>query len=125
MYFGVRFQKTSRIREGKAYLFLAVLQYNLVPINWIADHEFTNYGVGLRITCNCKKMKHATSNWCLRRTALRYEGISKFPDWIYNEINNNKHSLRSNTKGYGGKTHYTDSQNSDTTAPSGRELYHL
>jgi hypothetical protein len=33
--------------------------------------------------------------------------------------------LRSNIKGYGGKTHQTDSQNSDTTAPSGRELYHL
>jgi hypothetical protein len=33
---------------------------------------------------------------------------------------NNKHSLRSN-----GKTHQTDSQNSDTTAPSGRELCHL
>jgi len=32
--------------------------------------------------------------------------------------------LRSNTKGYGGKTHYTDSQNSDTIAPSGRELYY-
>jgi hypothetical protein len=30
----------------------------------------------------------------------------KFPDWVDNEINNNnKHSLRSNTKGYGGKTH--------------------
>jgi hypothetical protein len=44
----------------------------------------------------------------------------------HNEINsNNKHSLRSNTKGYGGKTHYTDSQNSSTTAPSGRKLYHL
>jgi hypothetical protein len=29
-----------------------------------------------------------------------------FPDWVDNEINNNnKHSLRSNTKGYGGKTH--------------------
>jgi hypothetical protein len=28
-------------------------------------------------------------------------------------------------KGYGGKTLYGDSQNSDTTAPSGRELYHL
>jgi hypothetical protein len=38
---------------------------------------------------------------------------------------NNKHSLRSNTKGYGGKSHWTDSQNSDTIAPSGRELYHL
>jgi hypothetical protein len=33
--------------------------------------------------------------------------IQKFPDWIKNEINNNnnKHSLRSNTKGYGDKTH--------------------
>jgi hypothetical protein len=27
--------------------------------------------------------------------------------------------------GYGSKTHYIDSQNSYTTAPSGRELYHL
>jgi len=33
--------------------------------------------------------------------------------------------MRSITEGYGGKTHYTASQNSDTTAPSGRELYHL
>jgi len=33
--------------------------------------------------------------------------------------------LRCNREGYGGKTHYTDSQNSDTTAASGRELYHL
>jgi hypothetical protein len=32
--------------------------------------------------------------------------IQKFPDWVDNEINNNnKHSLRSNTKGYGDKTH--------------------
>jgi hypothetical protein len=53
--------------------------------------------------------------------------IQKFTDWVDNEINNsnNKHSLRSDTKGYGGKTHYTDSQNSDTTAPNGRELYNL
>jgi hypothetical protein len=33
--------------------------------------------------------------------------------------------LRSNPKGYGDKTQQTGSQNSDTTAPSGRELYHL
>jgi hypothetical protein len=52
--------------------------------------------------------------------------IRKFPDWIDNEINNdNKHSLRSDTKSYGGKTHYIDSQNSDITVPNGRELYHL
>jgi hypothetical protein len=30
--------------------------------------------------------------------------IQKFPDGVHNEINN-KHSLRGNTKGYGGKTH--------------------
>jgi hypothetical protein len=48
-------------------------------------------------------------------------------DRVDKEINNNnyKHLLRSNTQGYGGKTHYTDSQNTDTTARSGRELYHL
>jgi len=39
--------------------------------------------------------------------------------------NNNKHSLRNNTKGNGGKPHYTDSQNNDTTAPNSRELYRL
>jgi hypothetical protein len=42
-----------------------------------------------------------------------------------NNNNNNRHSLRSNTKGYSGKTHWTDSQNSYTSAPSGRKLYHL
>jgi hypothetical protein len=53
--------------------------------------------------------------------------IQKFPDWVDDEIYayKNKHSLRCNTKGYGGSTYYTDSQNSDTTAPSGKELYHL
>jgi hypothetical protein len=52
--------------------------------------------------------------------------IQKFPDRVDNEIiRNNTHTLRSNTKGYGDKTHYTDSKNSDTTASSGRELYHL
>jgi hypothetical protein len=32
--------------------------------------------------------------------------IQNFPDWVDNETNanNNKHSLRSNAKGYGGKT---------------------
>jgi hypothetical protein len=33
--------------------------------------------------------------------------IQNFPDWVDNEINNsnNKHSLRRDLKGYGGKTH--------------------
>jgi hypothetical protein len=52
------------------------------------------------------------------------EYIQKFPDWVDNEIYvYNKHSLRSNKKGYGGKTHWTDSQNSHITAPIGRELH--
>jgi hypothetical protein len=51
-------------------------------------------------------------------------GYPKVSGLVDRELNN-KHSLRSNTKDYGGKTHYTDSQNSDTSASSGRELYHL
>jgi hypothetical protein len=37
--------------------------------------------------------------------------IQKFPDWVDNEIYayNNRHSLRSNTKGCGGRTQKTDS----------------
>jgi len=31
--------------------------------------------------------------------------IQKFPDWVDNEINNNRHSLGSNTNAYGGETH--------------------
>jgi hypothetical protein len=31
--------------------------------------------------------------------------IQTFPDWVDNEINKNKHLLKNNTKGYGGKTH--------------------
>jgi hypothetical protein len=51
----------------------------------------------------------------------------KVSGMIRNEIYayNNKHSLRGNTKGYGVKIHYTDSQNSNIIAPNGRELYHL
>jgi hypothetical protein len=50
------------------------------------------------------------------RTSFGLRGcIQKFQDLVDNEINNNnEHSLRSNTKGYGGKTHYTDSQNNGT-----------
>jgi hypothetical protein len=46
------------------------------------------------------KRSECLSHYHIRRC------IQKFPDWVDNEINNNnKHSLRSNTKGYGGKTH--------------------
>jgi hypothetical protein len=71
---------------------------------------------------------HATDRrMCLEVTWVGLQGCTqKFPDWVDNEryAYNNKHSLGSNTKGYGGKTHSTGSQNSDTTAPSGRKLYH-
>jgi len=53
--------------------------------------------------------------------------IQKFPDWVYKEICTYLcyYSWRSNTKGYVNKTNCTDSQNSDTAEPSGRQLYHL
>jgi hypothetical protein len=67
--------------------------------------------------------------WSMNFTLLRHVRgcIQKFPDWVDDEIYayNNKYSLRSNTKGYGGKTFLTDSLNSDTSAPSGSKLYHL
>jgi len=40
-------------------------------------------------------------------------------------MHNNEHPLQSNTKGYGCKTHYNVSQDSDTIAHSGRKLYYL
>jgi hypothetical protein len=51
----------------------------------------------------------------------------KVPDWVDNEICAYLwySSLRSNMEGYSGKTHYTGSQSSDTTASNGREIYHL
>jgi hypothetical protein len=50
--------------------------------------------------------------------------IQKFLDWVHNEIYTHLwyYWLKSNTKGYGSKTHKADSQNSDTTAPSGRTV---
>jgi hypothetical protein len=62
------------------------------------------------------------------KNACKYTRVyPKVSGLSHNEIYayNSKHSFRSNIKGYGVKTHWTDSQNSDTTAPSGRELYHL
>jgi hypothetical protein len=41
-----------------------------------------------------------------KHTKYIREYIQKFPDWVDNKMNNNnKHSLRSNTKGYGGITY--------------------
>jgi hypothetical protein len=78
-------------------------------------------------TCPSHVSDDPSPQFSLRSSLIR-GCIQKFPNWVDNEINlnnNNKNSLKSNTKGYSGKTHYTDSQNSDTTASSGRELHHL
>jgi hypothetical protein len=50
--------------------------------------------------------------------------IQKFPDWVDKEIYAYLwyYSLKSNTKGYGRKISYTDSQDSDTTEPNIIEL---
>jgi hypothetical protein len=70
-----------------------------------ADYTRLNYNKNLDTVIELNMRVHA-----------KVSGLS------HNEINNNKRSLRSNTKGYGGKTHQNDTQNSNTTAPSGREL---
>jgi hypothetical protein len=60
--------------------------------------RFTDFGPG--------DSDNEVTEACL--TAVMYEGCNqKFPDWVDNEIYayNNKHSFRSNTKGYGDKTH--------------------
>jgi len=67
-----------------------------------------------QFTLNCKISAMLVSiRWC----------IQKCSDWVDNEVNNNsnKHSLRSNRKGYGGKNHKIAIH----FQPSGRKLYHL
>jgi hypothetical protein len=54
-----------------------------------------NLIVFLLFSSNLRMVTNLHLRWC----------IQKFPDWVDNEVNNNKHSLRSNTKGYGDKTH--------------------
>jgi hypothetical protein len=55
--------------------------------------------------------KNCCNKWAggggeLTATMKKIQGCNqKFPDWDDDEINDNKHSLRLNTKGYGGKTH--------------------
>jgi len=76
----------------------------------------------------CSSVTWLAKSWNRVRfpASVECEGVSRRFRTKYNEKNNNnKQSLRSNTKVYDGKTHYTVSQNSDITAPSGREMYHL
>jgi hypothetical protein len=90
--------------------------YNNVIANSPAPEEVCTF---LRNTCNFHHFHTTPSHF--KRVYPEVSGLR------HNEINNNnnKHLLRSNTKDYGGKTHHIDLQNSNTTAPSGRELYHL
>jgi hypothetical protein len=96
-------------------LVVALLRAPIRPPLWPIKH----------LGGKCRTVKHPQS----KSSAIgKLRGcIQKFPDWVDNKIYayNNKNSFRRNTKGYGVKTHYTDSQNSDTTASSSRELYHL
>jgi hypothetical protein len=52
----------------------------------------------------CEMCLHDNWEMSLRIKIVR-GCIQKFQDCVGNEINNNKHSLRSNTNGCGGKTH--------------------
>jgi hypothetical protein len=69
-------------------------RYHVTALNILAVYYYSH-------------MKHIMSGWNWQPAV--WGGIQKFQDWIDTEINNNnKHSLRYNTKGYGDKTHKTD-----------------
>jgi hypothetical protein len=54
-----------------------------------------------------RENKRVSLNFSVWKFSVIRRCIQKFLDWVNNEIYayNNKHSLRSNTKAYGGKTH--------------------
>jgi hypothetical protein len=85
------------------------------------------------ITATCRKLipRDLIVSRCWKfntQNEEKYEGVSEsyrvetITKYTLATINNH---WETNTKCYGDKTHQTDSQNSDKTAPSGRELYHL
>jgi hypothetical protein len=105
--------------KQKLYMMRTNSRYPIYFCTWFLLIHFTS---SVRVT-GMRMLFYRQGN---DRPKLIRGCIQKFPEWVDNEINNNnKHSFRSNTKGYSGKTHYTDSQNSDATALSGREMYHL
>jgi hypothetical protein len=59
---------------------------------------------------------------CLSVPVIRIKTVTLFPQTL---LISSALRKQHNTKAYGGKTRKADSQNSDATAPSGRELYHL
>jgi hypothetical protein len=48
---------------------------------------------------------HMEASFIVRFEYQHTKVYSKFPEWVDNEMNKNKDSLKSNTKGYGDKTH--------------------
>jgi hypothetical protein len=69
--------------------------------------EYTLLAFILNIPVICMFLNRESPEWTLQPGGVQLRGfIQKFLNWVDNEMNNNnKHSLRSNTKGYGGKTH--------------------
>jgi hypothetical protein len=72
-------------------------------INWEALRKMFGPKAG-EIAGRCGQWHMTWSNIICTLHQIR-GCIQKFPDWVDSEMNNNKHSLSSNTKGYGGKTH--------------------
>jgi hypothetical protein len=63
------------------------------------------YRTSIKTDCDCSLQQSSQFEIIDHRTIGGCN--QKFPDWVDNEIHaySNKHSLRSNTKGYDGKTH--------------------
>jgi hypothetical protein len=68
---------------------------------------FILYILILDAPMNCKQLLTSVDPYGLHSATEEYDGVSKSfrTESSRVEINNRKHSLRSNAKGYGGKTH--------------------
>jgi hypothetical protein len=93
---------------------LLLLQYKKIWDVWrndILKHKLTSDFILCSEECRIKSDKVGSiscskSEIIYKISLCGIRGcIQKFPDWVDNEINKKKHSLRSNAKGYGGKTH--------------------
>jgi hypothetical protein len=81
---------------------------DLVPYQWINSQHSREWSAEKSPIFSTSSRQNLTST-CYMSPIFFSETLrgcnQKFRDWVDNEINNNKHSLRSNTKGYGGKPH--------------------
>jgi len=81
------------------YLTVSYIRVYLYVYGFASSYTFICVRIFIHFLLNNEREDH---DCCL---SVRGR-IQKFPEWVNNEINNkNKHLLRSNTKGYGGKTH--------------------